>query len=88
MPDPKPTAVRARRVAGPSLLTESVGRLQGSQSTKVYERVIHRTTTRAADLERPAGEGRRPHEGRGRQGVEDASLIAQGALAEAWGLTT
>ena len=25
---------------------------------------------------------------RGRQGVEDASLIAHGALAEAWGRTT
>ena len=33
-------------------------------------------------------EDRRPQKRRGRQGVEDASLIAQGALAEAWGLTT
>ena len=42
----------------------------------------------AADLERPAGEDRRPQQARRRQGVEDAGLIALGALAEAWGRTT
>ena len=39
-------------------------------------------------LERAAREDRRPHQACGRTEVEDANLIAQGALAEAWGLTT
>ena len=42
----------------------------------------------AADLERAAREDRRPQQGGGRRSVEDASLIPQVALAEAWGLTT
>ena len=59
---------------------------------KGCSRVIYNTPCRAAqgaaDLERASREDRRPQQACGRREVENASLIVQGVLAEAWGLTT